>query len=186
MPPKRAATAAVGKALEQRRDAARDTALKELKALRADLAVLESVLSGKRKKADFSLFDVAHGAFEIFRTAAAVFEAEELLGSVAEELESVKSLEFLEKHGATELVKPAGWHWISPRGEMHFLGKVEETGKAAEKLAALLPGARRTRKRAKTEADAPAASAPEAGGDAGPGGEGDAGADGATGDPDQA
>ncbi len=156
MPPKRAATAAVGKTLEERREAARDAALKELKALRADLASLEAVLSGRRAKGDFSLFDVAHGAFEIFRNAAAVFEADALLASLTVELESVKALEFLEKHGATELVKPAGWHWISPRGEMHFLGKAEEAGKAAEKLAALLAGARRPKRKDKAPADQPA------------------------------
>ncbi|WP_428568180.1 MAG: hypothetical protein ACP59X_09015 [Solidesulfovibrio sp. DCME] len=149
MPPKRAATAAVGKTLQERREAAREAALKELKALRADLATLEAVLSGKRKKGDFSLFDVAHGAFEIFRYAEAVFEADTLLDSLAVELESVKSLEFLEKHGATELVKPAGWHWISPRGEMHFLGKAEEASRAAEKLATLLAGAKGPKRRPK-------------------------------------
>ena len=165
MPPKRAATAAVGKTLEERREAARDAALRELKALRGDLAVLEAVLSGRRKKGDFSLFDVAHGAFEIFRNAEAVFEADALLASVAVELEAVKALEFLEKHGATELVKPAGWHWISPRGEMHFLGKSEDAGKAAEKLAALLPGGKRGKRKdkAQPEPDGGAAS-PEADG----------------------
>ncbi|WP_300159390.1 hypothetical protein [Solidesulfovibrio sp.] len=156
MPPKRAATAAVGKTLEERREAARDAALKELKALRADLAQLEAVLSGRRTKGDFSLFDVAHGAFEIFRNAAAVFEADALLASLTVELESAKALEFLEKHGATELVKPAGWHWISPRGEMHFLGKGEEAAKAAEKLATLMAGARRPRRKDKAQADQPA------------------------------
>lgn len=160
MPPKRATTAAVGKTLEDRRDAARDAALKELKALRADLATLEAVLSGRRKKGDFSLFDVAHGAFEIFRHAAAVFEAETLITAFAEELDSVKSLDFLEKHGATELVKPAGWHWISPRGEMHFLGKADDAQKAAEKLAALLPGSRRAKKKDTTAEAAQAGEAP--------------------------
>ncbi|MEL7638885.1 MAG: hypothetical protein AAGU21_04495 [Solidesulfovibrio sp.] len=169
MPPKRAATAAVGKTLEDRRETARDAALKELKALRADLATLEAVLSGKRKKGDFSLFDVAHGAFEIFRCAEAVFEADVLLDSLAVELESVKSVEYLEKHGATELVKPAGWHWISPRGEMHFLGKAGEAGKAAEKLAGLLSGAKRAKRR-ETAAppDQDASPEPTADGEAGP------------------
>lgn len=149
MPPKRATTAAVGKTLEERRDLARDAALKELKALRGDLAVLEAVLTGRRKKGDFSLFDVIHGAFEIFRNASASFETEELLATCARELESAKALEYLQRHGASELVKPAGWHWISPRGEMHYLGKGEETEKAAEKLASLLQGGRRAKKREK-------------------------------------
>lgn len=155
MPPKRATAVAVGKTLEERRDAARDAALKEMKALRSDLATLESVLTGRRKKADFSLFDVMHGALEIFRLAGAVFEAEALLAECATEIEEVKALDFLTKHGATELVKPSGWHWISPKGEMHCLGKAEEPAKAAGKLEELLRGARRSRRR-------PAASEPAA------------------------
>jgi len=57
MPPKRSTAAAVGKTLEERRDAARDAALKELKALRADLTTLEAVLSGRRKASDISRRD---------------------------------------------------------------------------------------------------------------------------------
>ena len=150
MPPKNATAAAVGKTLEDRREQARDAALKELKALRNDLNTLEAVLSGRRKKADFSPFDVVHGAFEIFRHAASVFEAEDLLAACARELEAAKALEYLQRHGANELVKPAGWHWISPRGEMHCLGKADETEKAAEKLAALLQAGRRPKRRDKT------------------------------------
>ena len=149
MPPKNATAAAVGKTLEDRREQARDAALKELKALRNDLNTLEAVLSGRRKKADFSPFDVVHGAFEIFRHAASVFEAEDLLAACARELEAAKALEYLQRHGANELVKPAGWHWISPRGEMHFLGKAEEIDKAAEKLAALLQSGKRPKRRDK-------------------------------------
>jgi len=149
MPPKPATTAVIGKTLEERRDGSRDAALKEMKALRGDLAMLEAVLTGKRKKGDFSLFDVVHGAFEIFRHAAAAFEAEDMLGACARELESAKALEYLQKHGANELVKPAGWHWISPRGEMHCLGKAEDTEKAAEKLAAILQSGRRSKRKDK-------------------------------------
>lgn len=150
MPPKNATAAAVGKTLAERREQARDAALKELKALRTDLNTLEAVLTGRRKKADFSPFDVVHGAFEIFRHAASVFEAEDLLAACARELDAAKALEYLQRHGANELVKPAGWHWISPRGEMHFLGKAEETEKAAEKLAALLQAGRRPKRRDKS------------------------------------
>ena len=112
-----------------------------------------------------------HGAFEIFRHAASVFEAEDLLAACARELDAAKALEYLQRHGANELVKPAGWHWISPRGEMHFLGKAEETEKAAEKLAALLQAGRRPKRRDKSAepsaedaGDAPAepAAVPEA------------------------
>lgn len=154
MPPKRTTVVAVGKTLEERRDAARDAALKELKALRADLVTLEAVLTGRRKASDISLFDVTHGALEIFRQAAAAFEAEDLLAACSQELDVVKSLEYLDRHGATELVKPAGWHWISPKGEMHCLGKADEPGKAAAKLAELLQGGRRPRRRDKAASGA--------------------------------
>lgn len=150
MPPKRAsASVAVGKSLEERRDAAREAALKELKALRADCAALEAVLTGRRKASEISLFDLTHGALEIFRYAAAAFEAEALLATCSQEIEEVKALEFLERHGATELVKPAGWHWISPKGEMHCLAKADEPGKAAARLVELLQGTRRPRRREK-------------------------------------
>ena len=52
-------------------------------------------------------------------------------------------------HGATELVKPSGWHWISPKGEMHCLGKADEPEGAAARLAGLLQGGRRPRRRDK-------------------------------------
>lgn len=152
MPQKRVTAAAVGKILEERRDAARDAALKEMRALRTDLASLEAVLTGRRKKNDFSLFDVIHGAQEIFRQAAIVFDADTLLAECAQEIEAVKALEFLEKHGATELVKPAGWHWISPKGEMHCLGKADEPDKAAQRLAELIRGKRVGRRHEGTEA----------------------------------
>lgn len=164
MPQKRVTAAAVGKILEERRDAARDAALKEMRALRSDLTALEAVLSGRRKKNDFSLFDVIHGAQEIFRQASVVFDADTLLAECAAEIEAMKALEFLEKHGASELVKPAGWHWISPKGEMHCLGKADEPDKAAQRLAELLHGkrtAKRTEKKESVIDTATAAAQPE-------------------------
>ena len=159
MPPKNATAAAVGKTLADRREQAREAALKELRALRGDLNTLEAVLTGKRKKADFSPFDVVHGAFEIFRHAASVFEAEDMLAACARELEAAKAQDYLQRHGANELVKPAGWHWISPRGEMHFLGKSDDADKAAAKLAELLQAGRRPKRKDKTEGPSEAESA---------------------------
>jgi hypothetical protein len=166
MPPKRTTAVAVGKTLEERRDAARDEALKELKALRTDLTTLEAVLLGRRKVADNSLlFDVIHGALEIFRQTASVFDLESLLAACSQEIDAVKALEYLDRHGATELVKPAGWHWISPKGEMHCLGKADEPGKAAARLAEILQGGRRPRRRDKTAAGLDAAAGPDPTGD---------------------
>lgn len=159
MPPKNATAAAVGKTLADRREQAREAALKEVRALRGDLNALEAVLTGKRKKADFSPFDVVHGAFEIFRHAASVFEAEDMLAACARELEAAKAQDYLQRHGANELVKPAGWHWISPRGEMHFLGKSDDADKAAAKLAELLQAGRRPKRKDKADGQAEAEAA---------------------------
>ncbi len=139
--------ATVAKTLRDKSAIAREIALRELKILQKDLGLLERILSGSRKAGEFSLFDVVHGAFEIFRTASVVLENEALLADLEKETAKGAALEFLEKRGATLLTKPAGWHWISPRGEMRFLGKAAETEKAAEALRALLPGGRRAKSR---------------------------------------
>ncbi len=86
---------------------------------------------------------MVHGAFEIFRNASTVFEAETLSGDMEKAMGDALAGEYLEKHGAKLLKKPAGWHWISSKGEMHFLAKTAEIEAAAEKLKTLLPGGRR-------------------------------------------
>ena len=77
---------------------------------------------------------MVHGAFELFRHASTIFENQEMQTSLEEGIEAAKVEENLEKMGAQLLKKPDGWHWISPRGEMHHLAKADETGKALEKL----------------------------------------------------
>lgn len=152
MAAKKNPSTAIFKAMKEKGDVSRELALRELKALSKDLAGLEQILTGKKKKGNFSLFDVVHGAFEIFRNASVVFETEVLAEEMEKSMGDALSEEFLEKHGASLLKKPAGWHWISPQGEMHFLGKADEMDKAAEKLAALVPGAKRGKKAGKKTA----------------------------------
>ncbi|WP_176631400.1 hypothetical protein [Desulfolutivibrio sulfoxidireducens] len=147
--------AVVAKTLREKNATAREIALRELKILQKDLGLLEKILTGGRKAGDFSLFDVVHGAFEIFRNASVVLDNELLLADLEKETVKTASLEFLERHGATLLTKPAGWHWISPKGEMRFLGKGTETEKAAEALRQLVPGGRRAKTRPAEPALAP-------------------------------
>jgi len=135
--------AAIARTLRDKSDQARELALRELKMVQKDLATLEKILTGSRKAGDFALFDVVHGAFEIFRNASVALEHETLLIEIEKETAVSQAREFLEKHGAALLTKPAGWHWISPKGEMCLLAKAAETEKAADALRAFLPGGRR-------------------------------------------
>lgn len=139
---------AVARTLRDKGQTARETALRELAMLQKDLAALEKILTGQRKAANFDLFDVVHGAFEIFRNAAVVLENEAILAGIEKETALGEAREFLERHGATLLTKPAGWHWISPKGEMRFLAKAAEIEKAAEALRAHVPGGKRGKARA--------------------------------------
>jgi hypothetical protein len=151
---------AVARTLRDKSETARELALRELKMLQKDLATLEKILTGQRKAGDFALFDVVHGAFEIFRNASMVLENEGLLADIEKETAASQAREYLDRHGATLLTKPAGWHWISPKGEMRLLGRPLEAEKAAEALRALLPGTRRGKGKAAATAagdDAPAA-----------------------------
>jgi len=125
-------------AVRERSDRAREEALVEIEALQKDLAALTRILKGQIRQGDFSPFDIVHGAFEIFRASSFVFQNEELALAMAEETERAKAQDFLHSRGATLLSRPAGWHWISPKNEMHFLGKPGETDKAAARLARLI------------------------------------------------
>jgi hypothetical protein len=115
---------------------AREMGLHELGELKKDVLLLEKALAGKGRQelSTAPLFDIVHGAHEIFRTVSVVLDTESLLREMAGEIEKAGRREYLERHGARLLTKPEGWHWVNSKGEMIFLGMVEETAKAAEKL----------------------------------------------------
>jgi hypothetical protein len=115
---------------------AREMALHELGELKKDVLLLEKTLAGKGRQelSTAPLFDIVHGAQEVFRAVSVVIDAEALLKEIAEEVEKAGRREYLERHGAHLLTKPEGWHWVSPKGEMIFLGPGEDTAKAADKL----------------------------------------------------
>ncbi|MFP4071579.1 MAG: hypothetical protein ACLFTB_05980 [Desulfovibrionales bacterium] len=132
--------------IEKWAEEAREMALTEIKDLKADVLVVERSLSGKRKKplSTAPLFDIIHGALEVYRHVSKVLESEELLAAMEDELGKAKERAYLEKCGAILLTKPEGWHWISPKGEMVLLGRGEELDKAAQKLKKLRSGKRAT------------------------------------------
>lgn len=158
-PKKEAAAAPALKALRERGENARGAALYEVKNLQKDLAALEKILVGRKPLGSFSLLDLVQSALEINRTATAVFETETLVESLEKAMGGALAEDELRQAGATLLKKPAGWHWISPKGEMHLLGKGEEPEKALEKLRELMAGGRR---KAKPEAAVQAEPGPPA------------------------
>ncbi len=149
-------TAPMFKAMLEATQEARGFALTEIKELKKDLATLERILGGRGKADDFSLIDVAHGAFEIFRTASVVLENEKLLFGMQDAVDRALAEDFLDEHGATALKEPEGWHWISPKGVMRLLGPVDDPAAAAAKLKRYLP---RGPREAADEAEEPQAAA---------------------------
>ena len=145
---------AVVRALTARSDKARALALQEVKQMKKDLAAAEKMLSGQAKPGTAAGFDLIHGALEISRHLFALAEHEALQESLSEALETARDEDYLAQAGAALLKKPAGWHWISPKGEMHFLAKPGETAKAAEALRNLRnPGRKKVKE--PPQADAP-------------------------------
>jgi hypothetical protein len=152
------------KTLQDKNAKAREAALYEIKDMRKDLANLEKILQGKKPLGDFSLFDIVHGAFEIFRQGQLVFDNEQLMEEMDKELETEVLKEDLVKRGATLLKKPEGWHWISPKGEMHYLGKPDEIEKSLQTLKEL-KGGKRKKKAAPKKAQPAAAESGNGGSD---------------------
>jgi hypothetical protein len=122
------------KAVKGQGDMAREMALAELKDLKKDLLTLEKALTSKKSPDQALLMDIAHGAFELFRTASIVLETDTLQDLIIGASEASKDLTYLESKGAIQLTSPEGWHWFSPKGEMIFLAPSTETKQAATKL----------------------------------------------------
>jgi len=142
------------KAVRERNDQARETALEEMRELRKDLNLLERILTGKQKPGDYSPFDLVHSAFELFRAACFILDNDSLAAGMEDETRRAQAQDVLDRAGAKLLTRPAGWHWISPAGEMHFLAKPGEVEKAAEKLAPLIEPQRKKPAPAKAPAAA--------------------------------
>lgn len=135
---KKQTAAAVTNAINDKSDEARKDALFEIRSLKKDLAQLEKELSSKKSVIEDPAFDLVHSAFEIFRHTQVMAENRKLTVQIDESLEKATFKDYLDAKGARVLKKPEGWHWISPQGEMHYLGESGETQAAAEKLESLI------------------------------------------------
>ncbi|WP_461208320.1 hypothetical protein [Desulfocurvus sp. DL9XJH121] len=139
MPAPRTPAAPLFKTMLEATENARDIARQEIAELKKDLATLDRILAGRKKAEDFALIDIAHSAFEIFRTASMVLENEQLMADMGQAVDDSLAEGFLAEHGAALLKEPEGWHWISPKGVMRHLGPGEDPVGAAAKLKRYLP-----------------------------------------------
>lgn len=135
---KKQTAAAVTNAISDKSEEARKDALFELRSMKKDLAQLEKELSSKKCVIEDPAFDLVHSAFEIFRHTQVMAENNKLIVQIDDSLEKASFKDYLDSKGARILKKPEGWHWISPQGEMHYLGEAGETQAAAEKLESLI------------------------------------------------
>ncbi|WP_421902781.1 hypothetical protein [Maridesulfovibrio sp.] len=135
---KKQTAAAVTNAINDKSEDARKDALFEIRSLKKDLAQLEKELSSKKCVIEDPAFDLVHSAFEIFRHTQVMAENRKLTVQIDESLEKASFKDYLDSKGARVLKKPEGWHWISPQGEMHYLGESGDTQAAAEKLESLI------------------------------------------------
>ena len=134
---KQTATAVI-KTVDAKSEEARTEALFEVRSLKKDLVKLEKDLSSKKCTIEDPAFDLVHSAFEIFRHTQVIVENRKLNEQIELGLERYSYKEFLDSKGARVLKKPEGWHWISPAGEMHFLGESSDAQAAAEKLESIM------------------------------------------------
>ncbi|WP_319778943.1 hypothetical protein [Maridesulfovibrio sp.] len=140
---KKQTAAAITNAIDDKSEEARKDALFEIRSMKKDLAQLEKDLSSKKCEIEDPAFDLVHSAFEIFRHTQVMAENRKLTVQIDESLEKASYKDYLDSKGARVLKKPEGWHWISPQGEMHYLGEAGETQAAAEKLESIVSSKRK-------------------------------------------
>jgi hypothetical protein len=136
----------------ERADRARDLALGEIKNLSRDLKALEKALTAKKAESEVALLDIVQSALEIHRSAGRFFDGQALQQDIETMAEDAKDLEYLEGKNARQLREPEGWHWISPKGVMHFLAPSGREKEAAVALKKIL--SRKTGKKQKSVAKA--------------------------------
>lgn len=149
---KKQTAAAVTNAIDAKSEEARKEALFEIRSMKKDLAQLEKELSSKKCELEGPAFDLVHSAFEIFRHTQVMAENRKLNQQIDESLEKASFKDYLDTKGARVLKKPEGWHWISPAGEMHYLGESSDTQGAAEKLESIISTKRKKPAAKKTAA----------------------------------
>jgi hypothetical protein len=148
---KKLTAAAVTNAIQEKSEEARKSALFEVKSLKKDLLNLEKVLSSKKCILEDPAFDIVHGAFEVFRHTEVICQNVKLQEQIDNSLEKASFKDFLDSKGARLLKKPEGWHWISPSGEMHYLGAPNDAQTAAETLESLLSNKKAPAKKTATK-----------------------------------
>jgi len=141
---------AIYKQLNDKIDDARETALFEIKELKADLNELQRHYSGRKKVTDIQPDDVLRSAYEIAHRMRDIAKRKEILTEMEDVAAEAEALEYLDSRGAKLLTRPAGWHFQTSK-ERFLLHESDAVEAAAELRKLLAAGKRlkRPKKRAK-------------------------------------
>ncbi|MBI9078867.1 MAG: hypothetical protein JEY79_03900 [Pseudodesulfovibrio sp.] len=102
---------AIYKQLTEKIEVSRETALFEIKELKADLNELQRHLSGRKKTTDVQPDDILRSAYEITYKMREMQKREEILAELECVAAETEAEEYLNSRGAKLLNRPIGWHF---------------------------------------------------------------------------
>lgn len=141
---------AIYKQLNDKIDDARETALFEIKELKADLNELQRHYSGRKKVTDIQPDDVLRSAYEIAHRMRDIAKRKEILTEMEDVAAEAEALEYLDSRGAKLLTRPAGWHFQTSK-ERFLLHESDAVEAAAELRKLLAAGKRLKRPKKRTK-----------------------------------
>lgn len=149
---------AIYKQLTDKINNSKESAVFEIKELKADLNELQRHLSGRKKATDIQPDDILRSAYEIAHFLRDTRKREEVLAELQDVAAETEAEEYLLSRGAKLLTRPAGWHFQTSKER--FLLHENDTVQAAAELRKLLAAGKRL-KRPKKKKPEPKNSAPQ-------------------------
>lgn len=135
---------AIYKQLNDKIDEARESALFEIKELKADLNELQRHLSGRKKVTEVQPDDILRSAYEISYKMREMQKRKDILLEMEDVAAETEALEYLDSRGAKLLTRPAGWHFQTSKER--FLLHADDAVLAAAELRKLLAAGKRLKK----------------------------------------
>ena len=132
------------KQLSDKINLSQESALFEIKELKADLNELQRHLSGRKKETDIQPDDLLRSAYEIAQFLRDMQARREVLVEMEDVAAETEAEEYLLSRGAKYLTRPAGWHFQT--SQERFLLHGSDLVKAAAELRKLLAAGKRLKK----------------------------------------
>lgn len=132
------------KQLTDKIETSKESALFEIKELKADLNELQRHLSGRKKVTDIQPDDILRSAYEISHRLREIHQRRKILAEMQDVAAETEALKYLESRGAKLLTRPAGYHFQTSKER--FLLHPESPVLAAAELRKLLAAGKRLKK----------------------------------------